>query len=134
MLKPLSVFSGFSVDDLNTAKAFYTEVLGLEVEEQPGMGLNLNLPGSDASVFVYPKPEDHVPAEFTVLNLAVDNIDDAVDELTAAGIEMEVYGDLGGGAHQDEKGILRGLAANEGPDIAWFRDPAGNIFSVLQGE
>lgn len=133
MLNVLSGFSGFSVDTIENVKPFYVNVLGLKVDEQPGMGLNLTLPGGDTSVFVYPKP-DHVPAEFTVLNLAVANIDKAVDELTNAGVQFEMYDDLGGGATQDEKGILRGLAANQGPDIAWFRDPAGNIFSVLQSE
>ena len=134
MLQLLSGFSGFSVDTLETVKPFYTDVLGLKIEEQPGMGIKLHLPGGDTSVFVYEKGEDHTPAAFTVLNLAVANIDDAVDELTKAGVQFEMYGDMGNGATQDEKGILRGLAANQGPDIAWFRDPAGNIFSVLQGE
>jgi catechol 2,3-dioxygenase-like lactoylglutathione lyase family enzyme len=134
MLSAISGFSGFSVDSIENVKQFYTDILGLKIDEQEGMGLKLNLPGGEASVFVYPKGEEHVPADFTVVNLVVKNIDEAVEELTKSGVEFEMYGDLGNGATQDEKGILRGLAANEGPDIAWFRDPAGNIFSVLQGE
>ena len=81
-------------------------------------------------VFIYEKP-DHVPATFTVLNFVVADIDAAVDQLSGKGITFEHY-DLGNGAVQDEKGILRGLAASMGPDIAWFKDPAGNILSILQ--
>lgn len=124
----VSAFSGFSVKDLEKAKDFYVSVLGLKVEEEPGMGLKLHLPGG-ATVFVYPK-ENHVPATFTVLNLVVENIDNAVDELVVKGVIFEQY-------HmkempQDEKGILRALAVHMGPDIAWFTDPSGNIFSLLQ--
>ena len=133
MLSAISGFSGFSVDSLENVKQFYADVLSLKVEEN-GAGLKIHLPGGDTSVFVYPKGEEHVPADFTVVNLVVKDIDEAVDELVKSGVQLEMYEDLGGGATQDEKGILRGLAANEGPDIAWFRDPAGNIFSVLQGE
>ena len=119
-------FSGFSVNDLSAAKKFYSEVVGVSWEEQPGMGLNLMLPG-DGSVFIYPKA-DHVPATYTALNFVVDNIDVAVDELMEKGVTFEKYD----GMHQDEKGIARGIAAKKGPDIAWFKDPAGNILSVLQ--
>jgi catechol 2,3-dioxygenase-like lactoylglutathione lyase family enzyme len=131
MFKPQSAFSGFSVDNLDQAQAFYSQVLGLEVEVekmadgQP-MGLRLQLPGV-ARVFVYPKP-NHQPATYTVLNLVVANIDLAVTELTQAGVVFEKYE----GMHQDEQGITRGLAHNMGPDIAWFKDPADNILSVLQ--
>ena len=119
-------FSGFSVSNLSKAKEFYSEVLGLEVEEMPGMGFHLHLPGG-AKVFVYGKP-NHTPASFTVLNFEVDDIDAAVNALRTKGVTFEVYE----GTHQDEKGIARGKSANMGPDIAWFTDPAGNILSVLQ--
>ncbi|MEJ0073539.1 MAG: VOC family protein [Candidatus Saccharibacteria bacterium] len=117
--------SGFSVDDAAKAKQFYSETLGLDVEEDQ-MGLTLKLAGAN-DVFVYAKP-DHQPATYTVLNFPVDDIDKAVDELTAKGVTFEHYGPE---AHQDEKGIARGKAAGMGPDIAWFKDPAGNILSVL---
>jgi catechol 2,3-dioxygenase-like lactoylglutathione lyase family enzyme len=133
MLSAVSGFTGFSVDTVENVKTFYTDVLGLKIDEQPGMGLTLTLPGG-TNVFVYPKGEEHVPADFTVVNLEVKNIDEAVEELANSGIELEVYDAIGDGLKQDEKGILRGLSANQGPDIAWFRDPAGNIFSVLQSE
>jgi catechol 2,3-dioxygenase-like lactoylglutathione lyase family enzyme len=116
-------FSGFSVDDTEAATAFYRDKLGVEVVDE-GMGLQLRLPGG--SVFVYEK-EDHVPATFTVLNFRVADIDAAADELTAAGIALERYP----GMPQDEKGIMRGKAADMGPDIAWFTDPAGNVLSIL---
>lgn len=127
MLKAQAAFSGFSVDDLDKAKQFYTEVLGLELEDET-MGLQLKLPNGGA-LFVYPKP-DHQPASFTILNFVVENIDEAVDELAAQGVSFEHYDNMPGG--QDEKGIARGLSANQGPDIAWFKDSAGNILSVLQ--
>ncbi|MDQ6918778.1 MAG: VOC family protein [Candidatus Dormibacteraeota bacterium] len=125
MFKARAAFSGFSVDDLSRAKDFYTGKLGLEVEDET-MGLVLGLPGG-GRVFVYSKP-DHVPATFTILNFAVDDIDAAVAELTDQGVRFERYE----GANADDKGIVRGKAANQGPDIAWFKDPAGNILSVLQ--
>jgi catechol 2,3-dioxygenase-like lactoylglutathione lyase family enzyme len=127
MFKANAVFSGFSVDDLAKAKEFYTKVLGLEPADET-MGLELKLPGG-GSLFVYPK-DDHQPATFTVLNFVVTNIDEAVDQLTTKGVEFEHYDNMP--AKPDKKGILRGLAANQGPDIAWFKDPAGNILSVLQ--
>jgi predicted enzyme related to lactoylglutathione lyase len=115
-------FSGFAVPDIATAKKFYGEVLGLGVSEENGL---LSLPiGDGQQVMVYPKP-DHQPAVFTILNFPVDDIDKAVDELVGRGVTFERYE----GFEQDEKGIARD---NEGPAIAWFTDPAGNILSVLQ--
>lgn len=123
-----AAFSGLSVDDQDRAKDFYTKVLGLKLVNEI-MGLSFDLPGG-GHLFVYPK-DDHQPATFTILNFVVDDIDKAVDELKTKGIEFEKY-DMGGGAKTDEKGIMRGIAANQGPDIAWFKDPAGNILAVLQ--
>jgi catechol 2,3-dioxygenase-like lactoylglutathione lyase family enzyme len=116
-------FSGFSVDDIARAKEFYGGTLGLEVPESGGM-LTLRL-GGGASVLVYPK-RNHSPATFTVLNFPVDDVDDAVRELTGRGVRFEIYSqpDL----ETDEKGIFR----QGGPTIAWFKDPAGNILSVLE--
>jgi catechol 2,3-dioxygenase-like lactoylglutathione lyase family enzyme len=125
MLKNTRAFSGFSVNNIEAAKKFYEGVLGLEVE-QDERGLSLKLAGGN-NIFLYPK-QDHVPATYTTLNFMVDNIDQTVDELTASGVVFEKYE----GMHQDEKGIARGIAANLGPDIAWFKDPSGNILSVLQ--
>jgi catechol 2,3-dioxygenase-like lactoylglutathione lyase family enzyme len=120
---PVTAFSGFSVDDVPAALAFYRGTLGLEVEEAPEMGmLRLVLPGSGARVLVYPKP-DHVPAAFTVLNLAVDDVEAAVVELDRRGVATAVFE----GIPTDARGIMRG----NGPDIAWFRDPAGNVLSVV---
>jgi catechol 2,3-dioxygenase-like lactoylglutathione lyase family enzyme len=127
MFTPSFVFSGFSVNDLAAAKTFYAEKLGLQVEDS-GMGLQLVLPGG-GKIFVYPKP-DHTPASFTILNFEVDDIDVAVEELTQSGITFEHYDNPQ--MYQDAKGIARGRAAAMGPDIAWFKDPAGNILSVLQ--
>jgi catechol 2,3-dioxygenase-like lactoylglutathione lyase family enzyme len=121
MLEAAKAFSGFSVDDLDGAKHFYGETLGLSVSENPA-GLELQL-GGGGSVFVYPKP-NHEPATFTILNFSVANIEEAVDELTAAGVRFERYD----GMEQDDRGIARG----GGPNIAWFKDPAGNILSVLE--
>jgi catechol 2,3-dioxygenase-like lactoylglutathione lyase family enzyme len=126
MLKSVSAFSGFSVKDQAEALDFYTNKLGLKVDDT-NMGLEVHLPGSDASVFVYPK-ENHEPASFTVLNFIVEDIDAAVDQLKEAGITLEVYEGMG----QDEKGIARGKSADMGPDIAWFKDPSGNVLSVLK--
>lgn len=125
MLQDSKAFSGFSVDDLAAAKEFYGQVLGLKVEEDQ-MGLTLKISGEN-NIFIYQK-DNHEPATFTILNFPVDNIDQAVDALQAKGITLEKYDNM----HQDEKGITRGIAANMGPDIAWFKDPAGNILSVLQ--
>lgn len=123
-----AAFSGFSVKDLPAAKKFYQDVLGLTVKEEKGMGLQLQLP-QGGQVFVYDKP-NHVPATYTILNFVVDNIDEAVDALTKKGVTFEQYNTPE--MPQDEKGILRGLTANMGPDIAWFTDPSGNILAILQ--
>jgi catechol 2,3-dioxygenase-like lactoylglutathione lyase family enzyme len=122
MFRDANAFSGFSVGDLQRAKQFYGETLGLSVSQNPA-GLELHL-GGGARVFVYPKP-NHEPATFTILNFPVASIDEAVDELTAVGVTFERYD----GLEQDEKGIARG---GGGPNIAWFKDPAGNILSVLE--
>jgi predicted enzyme related to lactoylglutathione lyase len=127
MLQGSFAFSGFSVNDQAVAKDFYAHKLGLEVTED-AMGLHLKLPGG-AEVFVYSKA-DHTAASFTILNFVVKDIDQTVSELTNAGVQFERYDNMP--APQDEKGILRGLAAQHGPDIAWFKDPAGNILAVLQ--
>ncbi len=125
MLKDSKAFSTFSVDDVPKARQFYGETLGLDArDEMDGLALSL---GSGAEVFVYPKP-DHRPAVFTILNFPVEDVEQAVDRLTAAGVTFERYD----GFDQDEKGIARG---GEGPRaIAWFKDPAGNILSVLEVE
>jgi|SRR5918997_5941801 catechol 2,3-dioxygenase-like lactoylglutathione lyase family enzyme len=124
MFAETKAFSGFAVDDIGKAREFYGETLGLNtsiVDEEHGL-LSLDLAG-DRPTFVYPKP-DHEPADYTVLNFPVDDIDAAVDELGRRGVSFERYE----GFDQDEKGIVRGA----GPFIAWFRDPAGNVLSVLQ--
>jgi catechol 2,3-dioxygenase-like lactoylglutathione lyase family enzyme len=113
-------FSGFAVGDLQAAQKFYGDVLGIATSERNGL-LTLHLAGG-RDTLVYPKP-CHVPADYTILNFPVDDIDAAVDELTARGVQFERYD----GPAQDGKGISRG----HGPDIAWFRDPAGNILAVL---
>jgi catechol 2,3-dioxygenase-like lactoylglutathione lyase family enzyme len=123
MLKDARAFSGFSVNDIGEARDFYSRVLGLKVSQSDGM-LTLHT-GSGADVLVYPKP-NHEPASFTILNFPVDNVDRAVDELTSRGVHFEVYDQPG--LRTDARGIFQG----EGPRIAWFRDPAGNILSVLE--
>jgi catechol 2,3-dioxygenase-like lactoylglutathione lyase family enzyme len=125
MFRDAKAFSGFSVNDLDKAKAFYGDVLGVDVEES-GPGLELHL-GGGTNVLVYPK-ENHQPATFTILNFPVDDIDQAVDALTAKGVTFEQYPEFG----TDSKGVFRGAERGEGPNIAWFRDPAGNILSVIQ--
>jgi predicted enzyme related to lactoylglutathione lyase len=122
MLKDSKAFSGFSVDDIPKAKAFYGDSLGLEVTEANGM-LTLHL-GSGGTVLVYPKP-NHEPASFTVLNFPVDDIEAAVDALAERGVEFQHY--EGTDLQTDPKGIFRG----GGPLIAWFTDPAGNVLSVV---
>jgi catechol 2,3-dioxygenase-like lactoylglutathione lyase family enzyme len=122
MFASTKAFSGFAVDDVGKARKFYEGTLGLRVSEENGL-LTLHLAG-DRDTIVYPKP-DHTPATYTILNFAVDDIDRAVDDLTARGVRFERYE----GFDQDEKGILR---APDGPPIAWFTDPAGNILSVLE--
>src|SRR5438045_2948589 len=122
MFANTKAFSGFAVDDLEKAGEFYGQTLGLKTSEENGL-LALHLAG-DRDTLVYPKP-GHRPADYTILNFPVDDIDQAVDELTSRGVKFERYD----GFDQDEKGIARG---DQGPFIAWFRDPAGNVLSVLQ--
>ena len=124
MLKDSHAFSGFSTDDIPRAKEFYQGTLGLDVTEENGM-LNLKFPNGH-TVLIYPKGDDHQAATFTVLNFPVDDIDAVVDSLVAAGVTFERYG---GDFKQDERGIARD---DYGPPIAWFKDPAGNILSVLE--
>jgi|SRR5687768_14847326 len=119
-------FSSFSVNDVKQAKDFYGKTLGIEVSDTEE-GLELNVEDSGA-VFLYPK-DDHEPATFTVLNFNVDDIEQAVDELTKRGIEFESYE---GEMETDEKGIFRGKDNGGGPNIAWFKDPAGNFLSVIE--
>jgi catechol 2,3-dioxygenase-like lactoylglutathione lyase family enzyme len=122
MFEHTRAYSGFSVDDIQKARQFYGETLGLRVSEQNGM-LTLHIAG-DRDTLVYPK-EDHTPAAFTILNFPVEDVDRTVEELTERGVRFERYE----GFDQDEKGVFRG----GGPLIAWFKDPAGNILSVIQG-
>ena len=122
------VFPGFSVDDIEAAWEFYGAKLGLQVSDGTMGDLQLTMP-SGQRVFIYPKP-DHQPAVFTILNLLVEDIDQAVDELNDAGIATKIYeapDDYG----TDARGIARGSQSGQGPDIAWFRDPAGNVLSVI---
>jgi catechol 2,3-dioxygenase-like lactoylglutathione lyase family enzyme len=121
MFADTKAFSGFAVDDVEKAGTFYGETLGLRTSEEYGL-MTLHLAG-DRPTLVYPK-ENHTPADYTILNFPVDDIDKAVDELASRGVSFERYD----GFKQDEKGIARG----EGPYIAWFKDPAGNVLSVLQ--
>jgi catechol 2,3-dioxygenase-like lactoylglutathione lyase family enzyme len=124
MFANTKAYSGFAVDDLKKARAFYGETLGLKtsfLDEENGL-MTLHIAG-DRDTLVYLKP-DHTPATYTILNFPVDDIDKAVDELAARGVTFERYE----GFEQDEKGIARGM----GPPIAWFKDPAGNILSVLE--
>jgi catechol 2,3-dioxygenase-like lactoylglutathione lyase family enzyme len=124
MFENTKAYSGFAVDDFQKAREFYGETLGLKttvLDEEHGL-MSLDLAG-DRATLVYLKP-DFTPATYTILNFPVDDIDEAVDELTARGVRFERYD----GFEQDEKGIARG----NGPDIAWFKDPAGNILSVLK--
>ena len=123
MLRESKAFSGFSVDDIQKAKEFYGRMLGLKISESNGL-LRLHL-GDGNTVLIYPKP-NHAPATFTILNFPVENVDKAVDELTKRGVRFEVYNlpDI----KTNEKGIMR----RNGPTIAWFKDPAGNILAVLE--
>lgn len=126
MFKNNETFSSFAVNDIAKARRFYSETLGLDVSEVPGMEglLQLNLRGG--KVMVYPKP-DHAPATYTVLNIVVDDVERAVAGLGERGVRFEIYRD--GPVKTDERGICRDPA---GPAIAWFRDPAGNILSVVE--
>ncbi|HZL49210.1 MAG TPA: VOC family protein [Solirubrobacteraceae bacterium] len=121
MFADTKAFSGFAVDDLPKAQEFYGETLGIRTSEEHGL-MTLHI-ADDRPTLVYPKP-GHTPANYTVLNFPVDDIDSAVEELSTRGVEMERYEDF----EQDDKGIFRG----GGPYIAWFKDPAGNVLSVLQ--
>jgi catechol 2,3-dioxygenase-like lactoylglutathione lyase family enzyme len=123
MFENTKAFSGFAVDDLEAAKKFYAETLGVRVSEENGL-LFLHLAG-DRDTLVYPKP-GHRPADYTILNFQVDDIEQAVDDLTARGVAFERY--AGTEMETDEKGIFR----KGGPLIAWFTDPAGNVLSVIQ--
>jgi catechol 2,3-dioxygenase-like lactoylglutathione lyase family enzyme len=125
MLKDSPAFSGFSTNDISKATEFYGERLGLDLVEVDGI-LRLNL-GGGHTVIIYPKGESHQPATFTVLNFPVAEIEKTVDELTARGVQFQHYGG-DNGPKTDERGIFR----DEGPLIAWFADPAGNILSVLE--
>ncbi len=124
MFKHTKAFSGFSVDDLQKAKEFYGEILGLIVADNPMGIIELHIEGGN-NIVVYPKP-NHTAATFTILNFPVNNIDEAVDNLTTLGVKFEQYS---GNIQTDEKGICRSA---EGPNIAWFKDPAGNILSVIE--
>jgi catechol 2,3-dioxygenase-like lactoylglutathione lyase family enzyme len=123
VLKDSKAFSGYSADDLDAARAFYADVLGLDVEEATEMPILRVRFGGDRHVIVYAKP-DHQPATFTVLNFPVPDIDAAVDELAVRGVVFERYEGFG----QDAKGVMR----DRGPLIAWFKDPAGNILSIIE--
>ncbi len=121
MFADTKAFSGFAVDDLEKAREFYGETLGIKTSEEHGL-LTLHIAG-DRATLIYPR-EDHTPADYTILNFPVDDIDEAVDGLAARGVSFERYD----GFDQDEKGVAR----DAGPQIAWFKDPAGNVLSVLQ--
>ena len=127
MFTPTNVFSSFSVDDLAAAKAFYGEILGLTVVDGEMGTLRITVSGG-AELFVYPK-EGHQPASYTMLNFVVDNVEAAVDQLNELGVRTKIYDDSGqeGALGTDAKGIMRG----HGPEIAWFKDPAGNVLSVM---
>ncbi len=125
MFKDTKAFSGFAVNDVQKAKEFYGQTLGLDVSEAHGM-LELHIAGG-TKILMYPK-ENHIPATFTILNFPVDNVEQAVDQLARRGVHFESYNEEGG-LVTDAKGIFHG----GGPKIAWFKDPAGNILSVLEG-
>lgn len=127
MFEQAEAFSSYSINDKQAALVFYGDVLGCDITDS-GMGLELHFPNGH-TVFLYEK-SDHEPASFTVLNFPVDDIDKAIDDLAAKEIDMAMYDDLP--AEQDGRGVLRGKAAGMGPDIAWFKDPAGNVLSVIE--
>ena len=126
MFGSTKAFSGFSVDDTDRARRFYAETLGLRVSDGQEAGLLVLHIAGDRDIIVYPKADHHTPASFTILNFPVDDIEAAVDQLVARGVEFERY--QGTEMETDEKGIFRG----GGPKIAWFRDPAGNDMSVIE--
>lgn len=125
MFNPKIALQAFSAKDLDAVKKFYSEVLGFEVKDAP-MGIEIELPGG-AKTAVYQSDKSE-PATYTMMNIVVDNIDEAVDALTERGVTFERYENF----PQDDKGIARGLAVHRGPDAAWFKDPEGNILEVLQ--
>ncbi len=127
MFKNVKAFSSFSVNDIEKAKNFYSRVLGLDVSDVPGMNglLNLHIKNSN-NVMIYSKP-NHSPASFTVLNFPVDDVEKTVDELIEKGVKFEIYNEPN--LKTNEKGIAEG---GGGPKIAWFKDPAGNILSLLE--
>lgn len=127
MVTTLRTFSGFSVDDLDPALRFYRDTLGLPVRTNEMGGLEIELT-EGSSVFVYPKGEAHAPASYTVLNLVVPDIDDAVTELEAAGVSLLRYP----GFEQDERGVARSSDPAQGPTIGWISDPAGNVVALIQ--
>lgn len=127
MFEVKSGYAGFSVKDLDQAKAFYVDVLGLSVSDDE-MGIMVNLPG-DGKVFIYSK-ENHEPSTYTVLNLLVSDISESVDALNEKGVEFEQYDFTD--FKTDEKGIVWGMKSGDGPNIAWFKDPSGNIFSLIE--
>lgn len=122
MFESTKAYSGFAAPDIEAARRFYADTLGVRVTEEHGM-LTLHLAGGERPTLIYPKP-DHAPANYTILNFPVDDVEAAVDGLAERGVSFERYD----GMEQDERGIARG----QGPDIAWFKDPAGNILSVHQ--
>jgi predicted enzyme related to lactoylglutathione lyase len=124
MFTPDNAFSGFSVNDIDAARAFYSETLGMTVTENDMGFLNLHFPNG-TRVLIYNK-KDHTPASYTILNFAVKDVGAAVDDLNARGVQMTIYP----GMPQDSHGVMRG----NGPDIAWFTDPAGNVLSVLKDD
>jgi catechol 2,3-dioxygenase-like lactoylglutathione lyase family enzyme len=126
MFRDSPAFSGYSVDDVDAAKRFYRDTLGLEINEAMG-GVGLKFPNGH-SVFIYPKGADHQPATYTVLNFPVPDVGAAVDRLTSHGVTMERYE----GMEQDDRGISHPPSPEYGPEIAWFKDPAGNILAVLK--
>ena len=122
MFKDTKAFSGFAVPDVDEARRFYGDTLGIDTSVEHGL-LTLHLAGGERPTLAYPKP-DHTPADYTILNFPVDDIEAAVDDLTSRGVEFLRYD----GMEQDERGIMRAV----GPYIAWFTDPAGNVLSVFQ--
>lgn len=133
MFKNSHAFNGYSVNDLDAAETFYRDTLGLEVNRmtEGDMDVVMLKLATGGRVLLYPKGEAHQPASFTVLNFPAADVDAAVDELSAKGISFERYPEM---SNQDEKGIARGIKTGQGPDIAWFKDPAGNILAVLSDD
>lgn len=127
MFKDSPAYSGFTTDNIAQSKVFYEEILGLTVEEDNTMGMLTLKLATGADVLIYPKGNQHHPADFTVLNFPVNDIDEGVEALLAKGVTLEHYDGL-----TDETGVARGLSVQRGPDIAWFKDPAGNILSIQQ--